>query len=551
MTVFKKMFFLKRFNISFSALMLVILLVSCQENGAKKDQVTLSKSDAKDTLEVKRLISLSDKSLKTDLEVSLKHAIQATKISEKTSFHPLTFDAYKTVAKVALNAGMFEIVETYLTKFLNLAKEDKNEKMIGRAYANLAMLHLYLNEIEVADSLFSRGLTLIEHHAKSTHENISKEDQIIIYLNLGHIKLENKQFKKAEMMYLKGLKIAQSHAVFLPYEGQLIQSLGMFYLGQKQLIDAKKYLDLGLVVQKQLNNEAMIPVSLLGYGQYYEQIHLPNQAMLSYEKGLEMSRNVKSVGLMIEFSKELYRMHKAQGNPEKALFYLNLNLEQNALSKKQQAKEALLRKTIERNILEQEQKEKNSEKQTSIYLITLLLFMLILLVYFIRKSAMDYDVMNLLRYDQAEKIKLQDALVLTHQKLATNALQAIQKEASLKQIVDKIKVSKEGSIENSRVLNTISHDLEKINKTKNWDEFEKGFVGLHANFFPDLLSAHPDLTNNERRLCAFLKIDLCTKEIAKLTGQTIRAIELSRIRLRKKLQLTNSEVGLYHYLSKF
>jgi hypothetical protein len=36
-----------------------------------------------------------------------------------------------------------------------------------------------------------------------------------------------------------------------------------------------------------------------------------------------------------------------------------------------------------------------------------------------------------------------------------------------------------------------------------------------------------------------------------LTGQTIRAIELSRIRLRKKLQLTNSELGLYQYLSKF
>jgi hypothetical protein len=93
--------------------------------------------------------------------------------------------------------------------------------------------------------------------------------------------------------------------------------------------------------------------------------------------------------------------------------------------------------------------------------------------------------------------------------------------------------------------------LEKINKTKNWDEFEKGFVGIHANFFPDLLSTHPDLTNNERRLCAFLKIDLSTREIAKLTGQTIRAIELSRIRLRKKLQLTNSELGLYQYLSKF
>lgn len=310
-------------------------------------------------------------------------------------------------------------------------------------------------------------------------------------------------------------------------------------------------MDLGLAVQKQLNNEAMIPVSLLGYGQYYELIHLPNQARLSYEKGLELAKNVKSIGLMIEFSKELYRMHKAEGNSEQALYYLNLNLEQNALSKKEKAKEALFRKTIERNILEQEAKEKNSEKITSIYLITSVLLIVILLVYFIRRSATDHEKINLLRNEQVDKIKLQDALELTHQKLAKNALEAIQKEESLNQIVEKIKVSKEGNIENSRVLNTISNDLEKINKTKNWDEFEKGFVGIHANFFPDLLSTHPDLTNNERRLCAFLKIDLSTREIAKLTGQTIRAIELSRIRLRKKLQLTNSELGLYQYLSKF
>ena len=140
---------------------------------------------------------------------------------------------------------------------------------------------------------------------------------------------------------------------------------------------------------------------------------------------------------------------------------------------------------------------------------------------------------------------------MTQQKLAKNALEAIQKEESLKQIVEKIKNTQEGNSENSSVLNSLRNDLEKLNKTKNWDEFEKGFVGLHANFFPDLLVAHPKLTNNERRLCAFLKIDLSTKEISKLTGQTIRAIELSRIRLRKKLQLTNSDLGIFQYLSNF
>jgi DNA-binding CsgD family transcriptional regulator len=61
----------------------------------------------------------------------------------------------------------------------------------------------------------------------------------------------------------------------------------------------------------------------------------------------------------------------------------------------------------------------------------------------------------------------------------------------------------------------------------------------------------PTLTLNERRLCAFLKLQMTTKEIASLTGQSIRAVELARTRLRKKLQLTNSEINLYDFILNY
>jgi len=147
--------------------------------------------------------------------------------------------------------------------------------------------------------------------------------------------------------------------------------------------------------------------------------------------------------------------------------------------------------------------------------------------------------------------KVKEELEIAKQKFALSSLEAFQKENSLNQIVEKIKNNQSGTSEDLRELNKLGIDLEKINKKKNWDEFEKRFIGIHANFFPNLFLTYPDLTSNERRLCAFLKIDLSTKEIAKLTGQTIRAIELSRIRLRKKLKLTNSDVGLFQYLSNF
>jgi tetratricopeptide (TPR) repeat protein len=149
-----------------------------------------------------------------------------------------------------LNAGTFDVAETYLNKFLDLAEVEQDDKMIGRAYANLAMLHLYLNDIHKADSLFNKGLKLIKYHAEITHEQIPSEDQIVTYLNLGHIYKEQQKLLQAEQMYRKGLDMAKYPKVFVSYEGQLAQSLSLLYLDMKQIAKAKIFLDYSMDLQK-------------------------------------------------------------------------------------------------------------------------------------------------------------------------------------------------------------------------------------------------------------------------------------------------------------
>lgn len=77
-----------------------------------------------------------------------------------------------------------------------------------------------------------------------------------------------------------------------------------------------------------------------------------------------------------------------------------------------------------------------------------------------------------------------------------------------------------------------------------WDEFELRFQGVHNEFYQKLQSINPELSTNERRLCAFLKLNMTTKEIASITHQSPRSIEVARTRLRKKLNLTNSDISL-------
>jgi len=70
---------------------------------------------------------------------------------------------------------------------------------------------------------------------------------------------------------------------------------------------------------------------------------------------------------------------------------------------------------------------------------------------------------------------------------------------------------------------------------------------VHNNFMKKLREKHPDLSNSERLMCAYLKMNLSTKEIAPLLNISVRGVETTRYRLRKKLGLDRDD-GLIDYL---
>lgn len=80
-----------------------------------------------------------------------------------------------------------------------------------------------------------------------------------------------------------------------------------------------------------------------------------------------------------------------------------------------------------------------------------------------------------------------------------------------------------------------------------WQEFEYYFMQVHSEFYRKLNERFPDLTVKEKRLCAFLYLELTTKEIATFTSREVRSVESSRLRLRKKLGL-DPDSDLTHFL---
>lgn len=89
-----------------------------------------------------------------------------------------------------------------------------------------------------------------------------------------------------------------------------------------------------------------------------------------------------------------------------------------------------------------------------------------------------------------------------------------------------------------------------IKSDKDWEIFEKLFDQAHENFFQRLKAGNHDLTPSDLRLCAYLRLNLSSKEIAPLLNISVRGVEERRYRLRKRLKL-NPEQNLMEFILSY
>ena len=102
---------------------------------------------------------------------------------------------------------------------------------------------------------------------------------------------------------------------------------------------------------------------------------------------------------------------------------------------------------------------------------------------------------------------------------------------------------------NSKIIQSVISELEQTSNTDTWKEFEVRFQNVHVDFYKKLGEQFPDLTPNELKLCAFMRLNMSTKEISAITYQSQNSITVARSRLRQKLGVTRDE-NLINFLSQ-
>lgn len=148
--------------------------------------------------------------------------------------------------------------------------------------------------------------------------------------------------------------------------------------------------------------------------------------------------------------------------------------------------------------------------------------------------------------------KLEAELQLKNKELATTTINLVQKGEVLHKIKDEFLRLKNAGNENENPedFKKIIRMLEPEKVKKDWEQFAIHFNQVHDEFLVAIKKAYPALTPNEIKLCAYLRLNISSKEIAHIMNITIKSVELSRYRLRKKLQLP-SDTNLFNFLLEF
>jgi AraC family chitin signaling transcriptional activator len=166
-----------------------------------------------------------------------------------------------------------------------------------------------------------------------------------------------------------------------------------------------------------------------------------------------------------------------------------------------------------------------------------------------KRKVLELELQHIKLEREKEEIKkdkdlLEEDVIHKSKELANYTMLLVKKRELLAEIHDEIKELKD-LVKNDVSRQKMRDLIKKINFNLESEEhlqiFEANFERVHNEFFTQLKTNFPDLTQKELRLCAFVRMNLANKEIASILNISVRGVETARYRLRKRLSLTHDE----------
>ena len=450
---------------------------------------------------------------------AMQHLSDALKIYQQNKRPIYIFNVLNNIGSVHEKQGSFNKALEYYEESLALARETGDKFYLFAPLTNTASMYATVGNLEKALELFNEALRL----AEEINDNVRIADY---YIELGRLMQKNGRLETAAKHYQKAFEIADN---IENYQAKTSALLNMSEIEMER----KNY----------------------------------QQATLLANQALEISNKTNALPQIIEAYQLLYKVKKETGQFEKALEYqrgwVTLKDSIFSIEKTRAIEELEIKYQLNTQIEENERLKSEAASMRQILMqrkkVSILLFLgLVLLagvISLLIKRVKDRQKMQ--QQEEAihhQKMKnLNDKIEYQKRELVSKSMYISEKNTTLENIIEQLEgVSKESIDENTkrRRLKEIIRELKfELRNQNHWAEFETHFNAVHPGFYKNLNEKYPELTVNDRRLSAFLKLKLSTKNISSITGQSVKSIEVARSRLRKKLNL-DREDNLFDVLER-
>jgi DNA-binding CsgD family transcriptional regulator len=137
--------------------------------------------------------------------------------------------------------------------------------------------------------------------------------------------------------------------------------------------------------------------------------------------------------------------------------------------------------------------------------------------------------------------KLENEVKFKNKELANATLHIVERTDALAKVKDELQILYKKTANNHDVKKTLQllNDIEKNNS--NWSQFASHFDEVNNDFLKKIKNRYPVLSKTDLKVCAYLQLNLSTKEIAQLMNISVRGVEIGRYRLRKKLGISKEQ----------
>jgi tetratricopeptide (TPR) repeat protein len=447
-------------------------------------------------------------------------------------------------------------------KILESQSRPQQDTLIAGYYfkivSDIGLLFYSTGKFDDAKVYFQKGLDYLNKIGADPSMDFYRNHLLRLNVNFGAVYTKERNFDRAEFFFTKALQYLDEKEFH--FTATLLNNLSIIAREKGELDKAFDLVNQARKIWEEHDNKRGLAQSLNNLGNcYFDKKDIDN-AFLSYQKAFEISNEYGFGASAIISLEQLAAIHAQKGEFKMAHETYKkfkiwsdslLNLEKIRLITQLELQDKFEKRLLEWRI-EKEKNEAEQKRRELIYSLIIILasmgLIILVLLYFLQKNKagrlrLETEKSKLEQKGlELEKHKLEEDLEFKNKELATNVMYMVRKNELINNVSEKLIKSKLAfKKENQTIIEEIIRDLQSTTEDDVWTEFEIRFQQVHNDFYNKLNEKVPNLTANEKKLCAFLRLNMSTKEISAITYQSVNSITVARSRLRKKIGLETDE----------